>query len=126
MKIGVVGCRHFNDYRFLKAILVKHTKLGEHSIVSGGAKGADSLAKKYAQEFNIPIEEFFPDWNRHGRSAGPRRNKQIVDASDIIIAFWNGRSMGTASTVGLAVKVKKPVYIYWSEAILPDEKNKSV
>ena len=55
MKLAVIGSRDFDDYEFLKKILVYHPCT---QIISGGARGADSLAKKYAKEFNIPIKEF--------------------------------------------------------------------
>jgi len=120
-KIAIVGSRTFDDYNFLKAILYKHTKgiPNSYSIVSGGAKGADSLAKQYAEEFKIPIKEFLPDWATHGKSAGPIRNEQIVEECDIVIAFWDGISRGTKNTVWLATKAQKPVYVYWSSKTKP-------
>jgi predicted Rossmann fold nucleotide-binding protein DprA/Smf involved in DNA uptake len=110
-KIGIVGSRTFNDYLFMKQILDRFFPCNK--IISGGAKGADSLAAKYAKESNIELKEFLPDWNRYGKSAGFKRNKQIVDASDIIVAFWDGESRGTANTISLAHEQNKTVYRYW-------------
>jgi len=110
-KIGVVGSRTFNNYQYMKNILDKLFSCNK--IISGGAIGADSLAARYAKENNIELEEFLPDWNRYGKSAGFKRNKQIVDASDIIVAFWDGESRGTANTISLAHKQNKTVYRYW-------------
>jgi len=82
-------------------------------IVSGGAEGADKLARKYALEYNIPYKEFPALWKLYGKSAGAKRNQQIVDYADEIVAFWNKISKGTAITVEMAVKCGKPVAIYW-------------
>lgn len=74
------------------------------TIVSGGAKGADTYAKEYAIKNNIPIIEFLPDYRKYGRKAPLMRNLQIVDNCDYLLAFWNGRSRGTKFTVDYAEK----------------------
>lgn len=111
-KMGIIGSRTFVNYEFMKKIL---DSFSFSEIVSGGARGADSLAKKYAKEKNLLITEILPDWNQYGRSAGFKRNKLIVDQSDAIIAFWDGKSKGTAHSIRLAKKVGKNVYIFWKE-----------
>ncbi len=92
---GVIGSRTFNDYELVKEELDKHEI---SKIVSGGVKGADSLAEKYAYENNLPVEIFKPDWSL-GRHAGFIRNKTIVEHSDTLIAFWDGVSKGTLSSI---------------------------
>ena len=109
MKLAVVGSRDFDDYEFLKKILNHHPCT---QIISGGARGADTLARRYATEHGIPIKEFIPDWNMHGKSAGYLRNEQIVDACDELVAF-DGKSRGTQHSITLAEKASKPVYKYW-------------
>ncbi len=110
MKIAVVGSRDFDDYEFLKKILDYHpcTK-----IISGGAPGADTLAKQYSAEKGIPMKEFPANWDVYGKSAGYIRNKQIVEVSDEVVAFWNKKSRGTKHTIDLANDANKPVHIYW-------------
>jgi len=76
-------------------------------IVSGGAKGADTLAEQFAKENNLPVKIFKPDWAKYGRGAGPVRNKQIVEYADKVIAFWDGESKGTKSSIDLAEKSGK-------------------
>ena len=110
MKLAVVGSRNFDDYEFLKKILNYHPCT---QIISGGARGADSLAKRYATEHGIPIKEFMPDWDVYGKSAGYIRNEKIVDTSDELVAFWNGISRGTKHSLTLAENAGKPVYKYW-------------
>ena len=109
MIAAVVGSRSFEDYEFLKEHLNKIHSI--EKIVSGGAKGADSLAARYAKENKIELLEFLPDWEKNGKAAGFIRNKQIVKESDIVIAFWDGTSHGTAHSIRLAKKMKKQLTV---------------
>lgn len=119
MKIAVVGSRDFDDYEFLKKILNYHLcQAGQActQIISGGARGADTLAKQYAVEHGLDIQEFIPNWDVHGKSAGYLRNEQIVNACDELVAFCvmssDGISPGTKLSIELAEKAGKPVYKY--------------
>ncbi len=112
MKLAVIGSRTFTDFKYLSKILQFHECT---QIISGGARGADSLAKQYAAEKGISYIEFLPDWDNQGRKAGIFRNIKIVDAADEIVAFWDGKSKGTAHSLELAEEAGKPVYKYWSE-----------
>lgn len=112
MKLAVVGSRTFSDYAFMKKILEFHSCT---QIISGGAKGADSLAKQYAGEKGIPIKEFLPNWDKDGKAAGFIRNKQIVDSCDELVAFWDKKSRGTKHSIDLAETASKPVSIFWPE-----------
>ena len=80
-------------------------------IVSGGAKGADSLAAMYAGENSIDLQKFLPDYGKYGRSAPLVRNKLIIDAADKVIAFWDGTSKGTKYSVDYAGKQGKEVKV---------------
>jgi len=108
MIVGVVGSRGFNDYELMIREL---DKLPITKIVSGGAKGADSLAIYYAILRELPFKIYPPNWDLHGRSAGYKRNVEIVDNSDEIVAFWDGKSKGTKSTIDIANKQCKKVTI---------------
>lgn len=107
-KVAIIGSRSFNDYEFLKE------KLNPDSIsiiVSGGAFGADELAEQYAEEHEIPMRIFKPNW-KLGKHAGLLRNIEIVDFCDFVIAFWNGKSKGTKHAIEYAKKIGKEVVIY--------------
>jgi hypothetical protein len=106
MKIAVIGSRSFNDAEKLQSVLNEYSPT---EIISGGAIGAEQLAAAYAEEKGIPMQEFFPEYNKYGRSAPIRRNDQIVNASDIVVAFWDGESRGTKYTINYAKKRKKVV-----------------
>lgn len=81
-------------------------------IISGGARGADHLAEQYAAEYTIQLQIYPADWNTYGKSAGYIRNKDIIAAADIVYAFWDGKSVGTANSIRLANMQYKPVLLY--------------
>jgi predicted Rossmann fold nucleotide-binding protein DprA/Smf involved in DNA uptake len=111
MKLAVIGSRNFNDYEQLKKEINKLSFSKDiNEIISGGAKGADSLAEKYANEYRIKLTVFKPDWNI-GKHAGFLRNTQIIESSDAVIAFWDGQSKGTLDSLNKAKKLNKIVVI---------------
>jgi predicted Rossmann fold nucleotide-binding protein DprA/Smf involved in DNA uptake len=110
MKIAVVGSRTFNDYDLLKKSL-DNLYPNISLIISGGAKGAYSLAEKYAKDEGIPTQIFKPNWKKYGKAAGFVRNKDIIAASDMVIAFWDCVSHGTKNSIEHAYTMNKPVII---------------
>lgn len=82
------------------------------TIVSGGAKGADTLAKGYARDNNIPLTEYLPNYKAYGRQAPILRNIQIVENCDFLIAFWDGISRGTKFTIDYARKRGVPLQVF--------------
>lgn len=110
MKVAIIGSRSFTDYERLEKRLSSINVVID-VIVSGGAKGADSLAVDYAKSHGIELVEFLPEYNKYGRAATIVRNRQIVDASDAVIAFWDGTSKGTKNSLDYARKKNKQVVI---------------
>jgi len=110
MKTAIIGSRSFTDYEHMKQCLA-----GAHitHIYSGGAKGADSLAERYAKEHSIPITIIKPDYQVNGKAATHIRNREIVDSSDSVCAFWNGKPGGTQSVIAYAEKTNKPVAVFY-------------
>ena len=106
MKIAVIGSRTVDGIDF-DAI---GTKEGD-TIISGGARGADSLAAAEARRRGLVVVEYLPEYERYGRGAPLVRNRQIVAACDRLVAFWNGKSRGTAYTIREARKNGKQVQI---------------
>lgn len=112
MRIIIAGGRDFDNYKLLTNTLHEIVFYDpDAEIVSGKAKGADSLGEKYAKEMDIPIKEFPADWNKYGKSAGYIRNKQMAEYSDVLVAFWDGKSKGTKHMIDLAKENKLIVYI---------------
>ncbi len=110
IKLAVIGSRTFNDYDLLECA-IKKISMNIVLIVSGGAKGADSLGEKYAHQNDIPTLIFKPDWKRYGRGAGMVRNKEIISNCDAVIAFWDGISKGTKNSLDLANKLNKYIIV---------------
>lgn len=101
MKVAVIGSRGFTN----KDLLCRELDLLKPSkIISGGAKGADSLAASYATENNIELLEIKPNW-KIGRHAGLLRNTEIVSSCDFLLAFWDGKSKGTFDSITKAQKM---------------------
>lgn len=115
MKLAIVGSRTFSDYDLLVETLKSHylTESGWRftEIVSGAARGADSLAAEFARVNGIKLTEFLPDWDKFGKSAGFKRNVQIVDYANELLAFQVDNSKGTGHSIELAKKQGKPVKV---------------
>jgi hypothetical protein len=80
-------------------------------VVSGTAKGADTLGEFYAAEYDIPCKLFPPDWDKYGKAAGPIRNGQMKDYADAAIVFiWDG-SRGSANMIKQMEKAGKPAFV---------------
>ena len=114
LKLIVAGGREFNDYVRLSGRLVELEMLypdNAISLVSGMARGADALAVRFAREHNVKLYEFPADWNTHGKSAGFIRNKAMAEFSDVLLAFWDGESRGTAHMLNTMKAMGKPVHL---------------
>lgn len=100
MKVLVCGGRNFNDPMlfgsWMGGVMNKHEVT---QIIHGGAKGADFMAGKFAEWKGIPVRVFPADWKKHGKAAGPIRNKQMLEEGgpDLVLAFPGGR--GTQNMV---------------------------
>lgn len=117
--LAVVGSREFWNKAFLFDTLdkyIKDNKLNPVTIVSGGAKGADSLAALYAKERHINLIEYLPDWSL-GRHAGFLRNEKIIEKADYIVAclIHGLPCKGTRNSISIAEKSRKPLNIIYSQ-----------
>lgn len=110
MRLAIVGSRHFEGYSLLCAVMAT-VKTPVTLIVSGGAAGADTLAERYADAMGIEKLIFPAEWTKYGRSAGIRRNQDIVDNADAVIAFVAADSRGTLDTIRKAKTKGIPVHI---------------
>ena len=114
-RVIIAGCRYYNNYEEAKAFidfcLSNIRKENEIVILSGGARGADAIGERYAEENGFSIEKYPADWEKYGRSAGPRRNRQMAEICDYVICFWDGESKGTRSMIKFAKQLNKPIKI---------------
>jgi len=111
MKVVICGSRTITN-KDLVTSLIEMSEFEITEVIEGGAKGVDTIAGEWARARNIPVTVMEADWHAHGLSAGPKRNKQMVDASDAVIAIWDGKSRGTQSTIAFAKSDNKPVKIW--------------
>ena len=108
MKLAIIGSRTCPPVE-----IESYLKYIPDTIVSGGAKGADTYARECAQKHNLTMVEYLPEYDKYPPKLAPlERNKLIVDNSDCVLAFWDGTSRGTKFTIDYAVKQGKPVKIY--------------
>ena len=128
MKVIVAGGRDFKDYRLLKETLDRfQQEYGNITeVVSGTANGVDNLGEQYANENNIPIKRFVPDWNGLGKKAGFVRNRQMGDYAKkhngMLVAFWDKQSRGTKGMIEYAKKIGlKSVVAYYNVEVSDDK-----
>ena len=114
MKVIVAGSRTINDTaEVAKAIEGSNIKITE--IISGNARGVDTLAENYASMKHIPFTVFPADWDKYGKPAGVIRNEQMAKHADALIAIWDGQSSGTKDMIKKMNKLGKPVFLYMVE-----------
>ncbi|MGN1112523.1 MAG: DNA-processing protein DprA [Acutalibacteraceae bacterium] len=107
MRVAVIGSRNLTVSN-LENYLPKDTT----EIISGGARGIDTCAKKYALKNNIKMTEFLPEYKKYQKRAPLQRNLQIINYADIIIAFWDGTSRGTKYVIDNCKKINKKIIVY--------------
>ena len=102
MKVAVIGSRGLSV-----SDLGRYLPETTTEIVSGGAKGVDTSARKYALAHGIKLTEFLPEYTKYGRSAPLKRNITII-----VIAFWDGKSRGTKFVIDNCRKLGVEVRVY--------------
>lgn len=120
MRVLVCGSRHLNDYELVKSKLLElhctTKENGKHKIdciISGHARGADSLGERFAKEYNIPLEIYPADWDKYGKAAGPIRNAQMLKEGrpGLVVAFVAPNSRGTQNMINQSMDAGKPTKV---------------
>ncbi len=102
-RVIVAGGRDFHDYSLLKEKLdVLLSNKENVVIISGLAKGADTLGEKYAHQNKLVVSYYPALWNQHGSRAGFIRNEEMAKTADACICFWDGASVGTKHMIDTA------------------------
>lgn len=123
MKVIIAGTRYkdpvnkipFDDYGLIvSAIERSGFEITEE--VCGMAIGVDKLGEQWAITNNVPVKEMPADWNRHGKAAGPIRNRQMAEYADAAIIVWDGESPGSRNMINEMIRKKKPYYIAMTES----------
>lgn len=118
MKVAIIGSRGITSLD-----LSNYLPEGVDTIVSGGARGVDSIAAAYAKDHGIRLVEFLPDYDKFGKGAPLKRNHQIIEAADLVLAFWDGHSRGTAYTIREARNAGKEVRITYTDGYLGSDQS---
>lgn len=109
-RVIISGGRDFDDFALLKKrcdhYLSQKQKTHNIIIVSGAARGADSLGERYAYYRGFGLRRFPADWDRDGKAAGPIRNTLMAKNADALIVCWNAVSKGTANMIKNAMQQK--------------------
>ena len=110
MKYIIAGGRDFNNHRVLEKVLKNFTDID--TVISGCAQGADTLGAEWAATHHIAIQTFPAYWNVYGKTAGFIRNAEMGEYADALIAFWDGKSKGTAHMIKTMKRNNKPYWVY--------------
>ena len=121
MKLIIAGSRSISNQEAWLNLCKTCVKLKFHGdepersatvteVVSGGCRGVDRLGEDWAVKEHIPIKVFPANWGKHGRAAGPIRNKQMAEYADALLLFWDGKSKGSASMKREMESLNKPVH----------------
>ena len=111
-KVIIAGGRDYNNFQQLTvtmdALLVNKSQV---TIISGGARGADSLGGKYAMMRGYPLIIMKADWAKYGKCAGYLRNEEMLRIATAAACFWNGISRGTSHMIDLTMQSGKPLRV---------------
>jgi len=115
IKLAIVGSRNMSDENLFNIGINKAIESWGcvSCVISGGARGADTLGEEWACEQGIPAKIFKPNWKKYGKSAGILRNSDIIAESTHILAFPSHSGKGTQNSISRAQKQNKPVLIFY-------------
>ena len=114
MKILISGDRNWTNHQLIASSIIKEIldlklEYWQVTLIHGCARGADTLAGKIARHLGMKVLEFPAEWDKYGKSAGPIRNRQMLNEKpDLVLAFHNdiGNSKGTKDCILEANKRK--------------------
>jgi len=110
------GCNYSNYEAFKRQLDQVLAKYENVTLISGHAKGVDTMAECYASEKKIPIKVFPAEWTKYGKAAGPIRNTAMLqyalEQTAVVVAFWNGASRGTGNMLKQAEKTGVECHVF--------------
>lgn len=120
MKLIIAGSRDINLggigelYEIIRGMDLRGVRTPTE-VVSGHSGNVDMLGEAWAKNQGTPVKLFPADWNKHGKSAGPLRNRQMAEYGDALVAVWDGTSKGTKNMIDEMTKLGKPVHVHLKE-----------
>lgn len=112
MKVAVIGSRSLMIDDFSEYLPENTTE-----IISGSARGIDASVKQYALKHHLPYREYLPDYRRYGRTAPLKRNITIIENADLVLAFWDGLSTGTAYVIRKCRETGVPCRVFMQKKV---------
>lgn len=109
VNVAFVGSREFHPLSLVYQIM---KKVGMCRVISGGARGVDKEAEDAATALGYPKNIMKADWGKYGKSAGPKRNYEMVQEADVAMVFWDGSSRGTQDFMDKAKKKGMPMVLF--------------
>ena len=111
MKVAIVGSRHFSEPERVAEYV--NGLPPRASIITGSASGVDAAATKAARDKGMPVQVMPASFDELAdASKASARNQRLIDACDVLVAFWDGSSKGTRATVERALDSGKEVHIF--------------
>lgn len=110
MRVIIAGSRDIADLSLVDKAM-KESGFKPELVLSGCARGVDKLGEMWAARRSIPVRLFPAEWNKYGRGAGKKRNSQMVENADALVAIWDGKSSGTLDTIKKARWCGLKVYV---------------
>lgn len=109
MKVVVAGSRTIDNYHAVEQA-IEDSGFDVTEVISGTAKGVDSLGIIWAENNEIPVLFFPANWNKYGKRAGYLRNVEMADNADAVIVLWDGRSKGSKHMIDIAKRKNLPLF----------------
>lgn len=108
-KVVIAGSRNIAAVELIRNEMNMYwLEIGAFEVISGMARGVDRIARDIAVASGITVHEMPAEWDKYGKSAGYRRNAEMVDLATHGLIFWDGESKGTKHTIDLFGKTDKP------------------
>jgi len=110
MKVIIAGSRTITDQAIVDNAM-EEAEFDVTEVVSGRARGVDTLGEYWAIMRNVPIIIFPANWKLYGRSAGILRNQQMSHYADALVAVWDKKSRGTGHMIAAMSELGKPMFV---------------
>lgn len=112
MKVIIAGSRHCESFKVVLDAMNESPFVGKITeIVSGGARGVDTIGENLGVLMGIPVKRFPAEWDKFGRAAGPKRNRQMAEYADALIAVLYPGSRGTANMIEQAKRLGLKIHV---------------
>lgn len=109
--MAIVGSRHFPEMERVTEF-VQRLPAGA-IVLTGGASGVDAAAGQAARDRALGLIKLPPRFEEAtDPTASGRRNQELIDSADVLVAFWDGTSQGTRKTVERALESGREVHVY--------------